>query len=341
MNEQQIKEKEITIIGGGTMGTALAHLIAGNGYGVRLWVYEKELCDIINSKHENTFFLPGIKLSENIVATNSLKDALFEVDVVFSVTPSQLIRKIWGEAKNYLKDSASVVCASKGVETGTGKLLSDVFDEVLGGEKLHHLAYLSGPSFAKEILQGTPTTVVVASHNEALAITIQEMVSTSVFRIYTTDDVIGVELGGAIKNVIAIGVGIAEGLGFGINTRSAIITRGLAEITRLAVACGANPLTLSGLAGMGDLVLTCTGHLSRNLQVGLRLGKGEKLEDILSSTNMIAEGVATAHSALQLANSKGIEMPITRMVDALLKGEISPSEAVSSLMERPLRSEKE
>ncbi len=341
MDEQQLKEKAIAVIGGGTMGTAIAQLLAGNGYKVNLWVYESQLCRHINADHINTLFMPDIVLSENICATNSLQDALDDVSVIFSVTPSQLIRNIWQKAKPFINENTPIVCASKGIETGTGKLISNVFTDILGDNYKNNLAYLSGPSFAKEILQGTPTAVVAASYNEQLAKKIQTMISTNVFRVYTTDDVTGVELGGAVKNVIAIGVGIAEGLGLGINTRSAIITRGLAEISRLAVACGAHPSTLSGLAGMGDLVLTCTGHLSRNLQVGLRLGKGEKLKDILASTNMVAEGVATAHSTLRLAQSKEIEMPITRMVDALLKEKISPSDAVKALMERPLRSEKE
>ncbi|NLN63021.1 MAG: NAD(P)-dependent glycerol-3-phosphate dehydrogenase [Myxococcales bacterium] len=344
MKEQPITPplpEDISVVGGGTMGTALAHLLAGKGIRVRLWVYEPELVDAINAQRENTLFLPGLPLHPGIVATSDLGTTIRGAPYVLSVTPAQHLRRIWTEARSHLADDAAVICASKGIEVKTGMLMSQVFDAVLGPSASQRLAFLSGPSFAREILDGMPTAVVVASENLALAEAVQRIVSTATFRAYTTDDVIGVELGGALKNVIAIAVGAAEGLGLGINSRAALITRGLAEITRLSIACGGTPLTQSGLSGMGDLVLTCTGHLSRNLQVGIRLGRGEILSDILSGTRMVAEGVATAGPALELARSVGIEMPITETVVHLLDGSLSPEDAVTRLMGRRLRSEKE
>ncbi|MBN2340543.1 MAG: NAD(P)-dependent glycerol-3-phosphate dehydrogenase [Deltaproteobacteria bacterium] len=341
MNEQPIKTKTITIIGAGTMGTALAQLLAASGHSVKLWAYEPELVTAVNEQHENTLFMPGIQLSSNIRAFNRFEDALSNTQYVLSVTPSQVIRQLWTDAKKYLPAHVPVVCASKGIETHTGKLISEVLEEVLEENAADRLAYLSGPSFAKEIMDEQPTAVVIASKNPELATELQEVISTQLFRAYTTDDVIGVEIGGAIKNVIAIAVGIAEGLGLGINSKSALITRGLAEITRLAVACGAQGETLAGLAGMGDLVLTCNGHLSRNLQVGIRLGKGETLDEILGSMKMVAEGVATAHSTLELAKHFSVDMPITGIVVDILNGHIPPAEAVMILMGRRLRAEKD
>lgn len=341
MIEQPIKTKTISILGAGTMGTALAQLLASSGHPVKLWVYEPELVKSINTTHENTLFLPGMPLSPNITAFHTYKDALHNADYILSVTPSQLIRQIWNDAKLYVHQDTPIICASKGIETNSGKLISQVFEELLGPAAPKRLSYLSGPSFAKEIIDGHPTAVVIASKNETLASEIQHLISTHLFRAYTTDDVVGVEIGGAIKNVIAIAVGVAEGMGLGINSRSALITRGLAEITRLAVACGAHPLTLAGLSGIGDLVLTCNGHLSRNLQVGIRLGKGESITDILNSMKMIAEGVTTAHSTLQLAEQHQVEMPITQIVHNILKDKITPPQAVAQLMGRKLRSEQE
>jgi glycerol-3-phosphate dehydrogenase (NAD(P)+) len=260
---------------------------------------------------------------------------------VVSATPAQVLRQVWSDAVAALRPEAVIVSASKGVEVGTTRLMSEVFDEVIPGPIAGRLAYLSGPSFAKEMAAGHPTAVVVAALDEALGVRVQQLFSTSVFRVYTTDDVVGVELGGALKNVIAIAVGVAEGMGLGTNSRAALITRGLAEVSRLAVAAGANPLTLAGLAGVGDLVLTCTGHLSRNLQVGIRLGQGETLAEILGSMKMVAEGVETARSTADLARRHGIEMPITDVVVGLLDSMITPADAVQGLMTRKLRSERE
>lgn len=323
------------------MGTALARLVAESGRPVKMWVYEQQLVDQINGERVNGMFLPGVVLPDNIRATGSFEEALAGARMVLSVTPSQMLRRVWEKARDHLEPGAAVVSASKGVETGTTMMMSEVLAQVLPDREPDTLAFLSGPSFAREIVTGQPTAVVIASTSAQLAARVQKTVSTSTFRAYTTDDVIGVELGGALKNVIAIAVGVAEGMGLGLNSRSALITRGLAELSRLAVSCGANPLTLAGLAGVGDLVLTCTGHLSRNLQVGIRLGKGETLDEILDSMSMVAEGVETARSARELARRQDVEMPITRMVARLLAGEVAPEEAVRELMSRRLRSERE
>ena len=340
MNGQHQSISEVAIVGGGSMGTALAKLLGDGGARVSMWVYEADLAKRINETRVNDLFLPGATLSPRVTATTSLERALSGVGTVFSVTPAQVTRSVWTRGAAHLADGAEVVCASKGVETGSAKLMSEVLAEMLPGAAAR-LAFLSGPSFAVEIAAGQPTAVVIASSSAPLATRIQQLVSTSSFRAYTTDDVVGVELGGALKNVIAIAVGVAQGMGLGLNSRAALITRGLAEVTRLAVACGANPLTLAGLAGMGDLVLTCTGPLSRNLQVGIRLGREERLDEILGSMRMVAEGVATARSATILAARHGVEMPVTEAVCRLLDGETAPGDAVRALMARPLRSERE
>jgi len=341
MKVQYQNVSDVTVIGGGSMGTALAAILGEGGVRVSMWVYESDLVERINATRVNDVFLPGVALPENVVAHSSLEVALRGARTVFSVTPAQVARRVWREGASFLERDADIVSASKGVETGTAKLMSEVLEETLPFASPDRFAFLSGPSFAKEIAAGQPTAVVIASKNVALAERIQRLVSNPSFRAYTTDDVVGVELGGALKNVIAIAVGAAEGMGLGFNARAALITRGLAEVTRLAVACGANPLTLAGLAGMGDLVLTCTGKLSRNLQVGHRLGNREPLEAILSSMHMVAEGVATARSAMLLAKRRGVEMPITQVVTQLLDGELSPDEAVRALMGRRLRFERE
>jgi glycerol-3-phosphate dehydrogenase (NAD(P)+) len=338
MDDQENHPPPVAVVGGGSMGTALAKLLGETGLPVRLWVFEPDLALAIDRERENRAFLPGHALPAGVRATSEIEEALRGAGTVFSVTPAQVLRGVWRAGGRFLEPGASVVCASKGVETGSGKLMCDVLEEVVGPRPL---AVLSGPSFAREIAERHPTAVVVASKDEALAAAIQRLVSAPYFRAYTSDDVVGVELGGALKNVIAVAVGLAEGMGLGLNSRAALITRGLAEISRLAVACGANPLTLAGLAGTGDLVLTCTGHLSRNLQVGIRLGRGESLADILGSMTMVAEGVTTSRSALGLARRQGVEMPITEAVVAILDGATTPDDAVRELMGRRLRSERE
>ena len=323
------------------MGTALGKMLGETGCRVAVWVYEPELVDEINIRRQNSQFLPGFELPDTLVATASLQEALEGASIVLSVTPAQVLRQVWLEAAQYLPPDAIVVSASKGVETGTCKMMSEVLCEVIPGDPRNRVAFISGPSFAKEIADRQPTAVVTASFDEGVAKRVQAELSTPYFRIYSTDDVVGVELGGALKNVIAVAVGAAIGMNLGFNSQAALITRGLAELSRLAVACGANPLTLAGLAGIGDLVLTCTGHLSRNLQVGIRLGKGERLEEILDGMKMVAEGVHTAGSAFELAGRHGVEMPITEVVLGIVKREITPEKALKELMSRKPRSERE
>ncbi len=336
-----VADKHITILGAGSMGTALGKMLGDSGRQIRLWAYETEVAEEINTQRVNSAFLPGFELPDTILATCSFAEALDGADLVLSATPAQVLGTVWKEAAPFLSPNAVIVSTSKGVEIGSTKLMSEVLPEVVPNRDTDCFAFLSGPSFAKEFAVGVPTAVVVASTSTLLAERVQQELSSSTFRVYTTDDVIGVELGGALKNVIAIAVGVAEGMGLGFNSRAALITRGLAELSRLAVACGANPLTLAGLAGVGDLVLTCTGHLSRNLQVGIRLGQGEPLDEILGSMNMVAEGVQTARSTVDLARKHGIEMPISEAVQKLLHGKLTPKEAVTGLMARKLRSERE
>ncbi|MDJ0761759.1 MAG: NAD(P)H-dependent glycerol-3-phosphate dehydrogenase [Myxococcota bacterium] len=331
----------IAIIGAGSMGTAMGKMLAENGREVTMWAYETSVADAINQTHVNSSFLPGVRLPEAVCATTDLADALSQISLVVSATPAQVLRSVWQEAIKYLDPGAIVVCMSKGVEIESALLMSEVYSQILPAAGDHRTAFLSGPSFAKEIAAGHPTAVVAASIDQSVADQVQAVFSSPVLRVYTTEDVIGVELGGALKNVIALAVGAAEGMGLGFNSRAALITRGLAEISRLAVACGANPLTLAGLAGMGDLVLTCTGHLSRNLSVGIRLGRGEPISTIIGNMTMVAEGVQTARSALTLARKYSVEMPICEVVARLLDGEVTPNEAVSTLMGRKLRSERE
>ncbi|MDD5307158.1 MAG: NAD(P)-dependent glycerol-3-phosphate dehydrogenase [Deltaproteobacteria bacterium] len=334
-----MSEQPITILGGGSMGTALGKMLGDTGIPVRLWVYEPELVAEINSKRENTLFLPGSPLPAALFATGSMAEALSGAGLVISAMPAQVVRRVWTAAAPHLAPGAVVVSASKGIEVGSAKIMSEVLAEVL--DPRARLAFLSGPSFAKEVAAGQPTAVVVASTSAEVGALVQKTMFGPNFRVYTTDDVVGVELGGALKNVIAIAVGAAEGLGLGHNARAALITRGLAEISRLAVVCGANPLTLAGLAGVGDLVLTCTGHLSRNLQVGIRLGRGERLADIVGGMRMVAEGVETSRSAKALADGRGVEMPITDVVVGIIDGALAPADAVRELMSRRMRSERE
>jgi glycerol-3-phosphate dehydrogenase (NAD(P)+) len=334
-------EERIAIIGAGSMGTALGKMLGENGFEVLIWAFEPEVAEEINSKRLNTAFLGGFELPSNMRATTLLSEALDGARFALSATPAQALRSVWSKAREFVHPDAVIVSVSKGIEAGTARLMSEVFLEVFGTKDNDRFAFVSGPSFAREMALGHPTAVVAASTSSDLAKRAQTTLSTSAFRVYTTDDVIGVEMGGALKNVIAVGVGAAEGIGLGYNSRAALITRGLAEISRLAVTCGANPLTLAGLAGVGDLVLTCTGHLSRNLQVGIRLGRGESLPEILSGTNMVAEGVETTRSSLDLAKKLNVEMPISGAVGDLLRGAIAPEAAVGNLMGRKLRSERE
>jgi len=326
-------------MGAGSWGTTLANLLAKKGFKVTLWVYEDDLIPSIADKRENPLYLPGIELSEKITPTNSLKEACQHKDLLISVSPSQVVRQVIQKTYPYLSLHVKLVSATKGIENNTLFTMSKVLREVLRLKDGKRLAILSGPSFALEVIKEIPTAVTIASENQELARELQHIFSTPYLRVYTNPDVIGVELGGALKNVIAIAAGISDGLGFGYNTRAALITRGLAEISRLALKMGANPLTLSGLAGLGDLILTCTGELSRNRSVGIKLGKGIGLTYILEDMRMVAEGIKTTKSAYDLSKKMKVEMPITEQVYYILYQNKNPKEAVTELMGRDLKIE--
>ncbi|MDY7032994.1 MAG: NAD(P)H-dependent glycerol-3-phosphate dehydrogenase [Thermodesulfobacteriota bacterium] len=332
-------KKEIGVIGAGSWGTTLANLLAEKGYTVVLWVFEPDLCQIIEKEHENPVYLPNFPLSKNIIPTTSIAKTCKDKDIVVSVTPSHVVRSVISQAIPHFSDQSIIVSASKGIENETLLPMSGVFKEILPSSLHKKLVFLSGPSFANEVIKKAPTAVSVASENMEVAGVVQRVFATPYFRVYTSSDVIGVELGGALKNVIAIAAGASDGLGFGHNTRAALITRGLTEITRLGVHMGANPLTFSGLSGLGDLILTCTGDLSRNRSVGLELGRGMKLKDILTRMKMVAEGVKTTKAAYCLAGQYDVEMPITEKIYSLLYEDTPAKDVVTSLMTRDLKCE--
>lgn len=327
----------ISIIGAGSWGTTLAILLAEKGHSVTLWVRREGLLQKMEASRENTEYLPGFRIPKSVILTNSLKEAVEKQTLVVSAVPSHATRAISQAYTSYLKPQTIILNATKGIEIETllpmSKVLAGVLPQVQG------IAVLSGPSFAREVCQKLPTAIVVAAARKKIAEFIQNLLTTPYFRVYTNLDVIGVELAGALKNVIALATGISDGLGFGTNSRAALITRGLAEITRLGIAMGAQPLTFSGLAGMGDLVLTCTGELSRNRQVGLAIGKGQRLDEIITQMRMVAEGVKTTQAAVRLAKQYQVEMPITEQVYAMLFEGKNPADAVTELMGRSLKDE--
>jgi glycerol-3-phosphate dehydrogenase (NAD(P)+) len=327
------------VIGAGSWGTALANHLARQGSEVRLWAHEAENAAAMLAQRENRRFLPGIPLEHNIHPSPDLAWALEDPDLILVVVPSHAVREVTTQATPYLRPGAPIITASKGIEVGTLFTMTEVLEDVLPVALHPYIAALSGPSFALEVAHKLPTAVTVAAHWDRIAKQVQTWLTAPYFRLYTSPDVVGVELGGAVKNVIAIGAGIAEGLGFGSNSRAALITRGLLETSRLAVKKGANPLTLSGLSGMGDLVLTCTGDLSRNRQVGLELGRGKKLEDIVGGMSMVAEGVKNARSVHDLAQKLKVEMPICESVYRVLYEGLSVREGVTQLMSREPKSE--
>ena len=330
---------QIGVIGAGSWGTTLANLLAKKGFEVSLWAYENDLVQAIATARENPLYLPGVKLSEKIFPTNSLKEVCQHKDFLISVSPSQVVRQVIQEIHPYLSPQVKIVSATKGIENNTLFTMSKVLKEALAFNDGERLAVLSGPSFALEVGREVPTAVTIASENQELAGEVQHIFSTPYFRVYTNPDVVGVELGGALKNVIAIATGISDGLGFGCNTRAALITRGLAEMSRLALKMGASTLTLSGLAGLGDLVLTCTGELSRNRSVGVKLGEGIGLTQILRDMKMVAEGIKTTKSASDLSEKMNVEMPITEQTYNILYHDKDPKEAVIELMGRDLKDE--
>ncbi len=330
-------KKVIGVLGGGSWGTALAQLAANNGYRVIMWCYEPDVAESINKNKENYRYHPGIKLSDNIHATLEVAEAVEGMEIIVSAVPSFAVREIWDRAKGYVSEKAVVVSATKGIEEDTLMRMSEVILQVTGENT--RVAVLSGPSFAKEVIRGLPAAVTVASSHEDASRLACEVFHSSRFRTYIHHDVAGVEIGGAIKNVMAIAVGLSDGLGFGLNTRAALITRGLHEIMRLGVKIGADPVTFSGLSGMGDLVLTATGDLSRNRRVGLGLARGKKLEQVLKELGEVAEGVKTAPVALALASKYNVEMPITREVNAILFEGKDPVSSVKDLMTREMKTE--
>lgn len=334
---------DIAVIGAGAWGTALSIVLGRKrSHTVRLWAYEREVCDSIAHHRINEPFLPGYAIPEMVTVSNHLEEALAGVEVVLSVMPSHHCRRLFRDMAPLVRPEMLFVSATKGVENDTlsrmTEVITDVVHELAGFRP--RLGALSGPSFAREVARGDPTAITVASHDADLAQAVQREFSDPSFRVYTSEDVVGVELGGALKNIVAIAAGMCDGLGLGHNSVAALITRGLAEITRLVVACGGHRETMAGLAGLGDLVLTCTGELSRNRSVGVELGRGRKLADVVAGMHgMVAEGVLTTNAAVGLAHKYGVEMPITQQVHAILHQDKSPRDAIHELMTRRATSE--
>ena len=331
--------KRLAVIGGGSWGTALSIVLAPRFERVRLWVYEQDLAERMRTSRQNDVFLPGAALPSNIEITSSLPSAVEDTEIVLGVMPSHHARRVYDDLLPHLNENMLFVSATKGIENGTLLRMSQVLNDVVGNRFPPRVGVLSGPTFAKEVARGEPAAVVIASHDVSLARTVQESFSGPTLRLYTNSDPVGVEVGAAVKNVIAIAAGVCAGLGLGANTMAALITRGLAEISRMAIAAGGQARTLAGLAGLGDLVLTCNGELSRNRTVGFQLGQGRKLNDILAGMRMVAEGVQTTYAASELAGRLSVDMPITRQVHAILREGRDPREALRELMERSLKEE--
>jgi len=331
--------QKVAVIGSGSWGTALATIAARNHHDVKLWAREPEVANEINLTHRNPYYLSTFELPTNISATTDVSNAIEDADFVLLVVPSHAMRETVGRLRSNLAARTILVNAAKGVETTTLLRMEQVITEALEEQIEARYVALSGPSFAFEVVKGEPTAIVAASRNPDASQRIQASFSSGAFRVYTNTDVIGVELGGAVKNVVAIASGVVRGLGFGTNAVAAIITRGLAEMTRLALAQGARAETMAGLAGLGDLVLTCTGELSRNRHVGLELGRGRKLSEILGEMREVAEGVKTTSSIFELGRRLGIDMPITASIHALLYQDKPAIEAANELMGRPLKRE--
>ena len=335
---------EIAIIGAGAWGTALSIVAGRSGrHQVRLWAHEKEVRESVNARHVNDLFLAGQPIPEDVCATNDLSQALSRAEIVISVMPSHHCRRLFQAMQPHLTQRMIFISATKGVEEGSLLRMTEVISQVLATDGFApRIGAMSGPSFAVEVARGDPTAVTIASADRELTHTVQQSLSDPRFRLYTNSDVVGVELGGALKNIIAIAAGVCDGLGLGHNSVAALITRGLAEITRLVIACGGQRETMSGLAGLGDLVLTCTGGLSRNRSVGVELGRGRRLPEIIAGMHgMVAEGVLTTNAAVGLAKAHAVEMPITEKMHAILHEGKSPREAIHELMTRSARSEVE
>jgi len=338
-SEIDLKKFKIAVVGAGSWGTAIADLLATKGYQVDLWVFEKEVRDHIEKFHENKLFLPDHMLAPNLSSSNDLAGVVSDKNLIVIVVPSHVMRAVTQKMAGHLSAGTIITSASKGIEQKTHLTMSGVIKENLPEVGADRMAVISGPSFAREVAQRMPTSVTVACRDPEIAAVVQHVFATAYFRVYTSDDVVGVELGGSVKNVIAIASGILDGLGMGLNTRAALITRGMTEVRRLGLHLGANPRTFTGLAGFGDLVLTCTGNLSRNYTVGIKLGKGKKLKQILDEMHMVAEGVKTAKSVYNFSHKLGVEMPICHEIYRILYEDLAPKEAVYRLMTRSLKQE--
>jgi len=325
----------ISVIGAGSWGTTLACLLSDKGYDVTLWVREKELAEEINNTRINRIYLPDTILPDNLIVAYGIDVTVKRARYIVNAVPAQFTRFVFKEALPYIPDQAIIISASKGIERGTLLTVSSILKEL----SAHPVAVLSGPSFAKEVIKKLPAAVTLAAEDKNIGYMLQEVFNLNNFRVYRHDDIIGVEIGGALKNVIAIAAGISDSLGLGNNARASLITRGLAEMTRLGIAMGAKERTFSGLSGIGDLVLTCTSPLSRNYTVGAKLGQGLKLKDILNQTKSVAEGVATAESAYALSKKYNIEMPIVEQVYKVINEDKEPVLAVKDLMDRSLKTE--
>lgn len=326
------------VVGAGAWGTALAERLAQSAHEVRIWAYEEDVANAINHTHSNPRFLPHVPLSASITASTAIRDVVYGADSVVMVAPSHVTRAVTATVQPHLSRHSVIIVASKGIEQHTLSLMTTVVEDVLD---VHGVVALSGPSFALEVARGQPTALVAASRDKHCAELVQQVFRSSTLRVYTQDDVVGVELGGALKNVIAVATGIAEGLELGFNARAALITRGLAEMTRLGALLGAHPATFAGLAGMGDLVLTCTGQLSRNRSLGLDIGRGLTLDEALAGRDTVAEGVITTRAAKALAARYNVAMPIVDAVHAVLFEGQSPQTAITELMNRDLRPERD
>jgi glycerol-3-phosphate dehydrogenase (NAD(P)+) len=324
----------IGVVGAGSWGTAIADLLACKGFQTHLWVFEKEVKDHIEQFHENKLYLPDHQLSPNLSASNDLADVVSDKHLIVIVVPSHVMRDVTRQMAGHLSAGTIIASASKGIEQKTHLTMSGVIKENIPEIEAERLAVISGPSFAKEVAQKMPTSITVACRNPEIAARVQYVFATPYFRVYTSDDIVGVELGGSVKNVIAIASGMLDGLGMGLNTRAALITRGMTEVRRLGLHLGANPRT-----GFGDLVLTCTGNLSRNYSVGVKLGQGKKLQQILAEMHMVAEGVKTAKSVYNFSRKLGVEMPICHEIYRILYEDLAPKEALYRLMTRTLKQE--
>lgn len=333
--------KKVSVIGAGSWGTAIAFVLADNGHDCLLWTRREAQSDEINTKHSNDSYLPNIELPHNLEACSNLEQAIAHGDIIILAVPTVAMREISAQINTFVTTKKLFVHVSKGIEPDTLKRISEMIEEEISADKREAIVVLSGPSHAEEVVLRHPTTVTAASTDIDVAERIQDLFMNKYFRVYTNKDILGVEIGAALKNVIALGAGISDGLGYGDNAKAALMTRGLAEISRLGVAMGANPLTFSGLAGLGDLIVTCTSVHSRNWKAGNMLGKGSSLEDVVSGMGMVIEGVRTTKAAHQLANKHDVSMPITEALFTVLFEKTSPKSAVDRLMTRIKKQEVE